>query len=147
MYVGALLACISVQNTYAVSRGQKRATDPLGLELQILMCCHVAVGMEPGSFSLFSSCCASIKGGSCLPLPSGSLATGALVSVSTSRAFPQRYRFCSYTDSSPCLSHIPHTSEQLLVHTQKSFNLINWLYIYFEMVSCWVMHDVLELTL
>lgn len=41
--MNVLPACMSV---HCVLRDQKRASDPLGLDLQMAMCCHVGAGNQ-----------------------------------------------------------------------------------------------------
>jgi hypothetical protein len=42
--VDILLACMSVQHVHLALGGQKRTSDPLRLELQMIVSCHVGAG-------------------------------------------------------------------------------------------------------
>ena len=44
MCIGVLLACMSVYYVSGAHGGQKRVLNPLGLESQIVVNCHVGVG-------------------------------------------------------------------------------------------------------
>lgn len=49
MFMGVLPACMSIYHVPNVCGDQRRASDPWGLEFQIVEGCYVGAGIEPGS--------------------------------------------------------------------------------------------------
>lgn len=47
MYLSVLPACVCTPCACSSQRGQKRAADPLGLELKVVGSCYVGAGTEP----------------------------------------------------------------------------------------------------